>query len=121
VSDGAGRPRGQTREIPEPGAGVNKDAAGGDVGERANCVDKVFAPRCDVLCRVERGVGGRNFDVENHNLAVAQRAHRVDKVLGLRLGVLARVAKVISASEVSNHSAAEFTINEGVEAKARRT
>jgi hypothetical protein len=102
VRDGAGRHRGQTRQIPEPGASVNKDAAGGDVGEGANCVDKVFAPRCHILRRVERGVGGRNFDVQYQNLAVAQHAHGVDKVLGLRLGVLARVAKVISAPEVSN-------------------
>jgi hypothetical protein len=102
VRDGAGRLRGQTRQIPEPGAGVNKDAAWGDVSERANCVDKVFAPRCHVLCRVQRGVGRRNLHVEYHDLAVAQLPHRVDEVFGLRLGVLARVAKVISASEVSN-------------------
>ena len=86
--------------IPEPRARVNKDAAGRNICKRTNCVNKVFAPRCNVLGRVQGCIRRRNLDVENHDFTVAERANSVHKVLGLSSGVDRRMAKVIGPSEI---------------------
>lgn len=68
--------------LPEPSAGVNENATGGYFGEGANSVNKILAPRRHVLSRVQRRVGGCNFDVEHHDLSVAERADGVNEVHG---------------------------------------
>jgi hypothetical protein len=83
---------------PKPRAGVDEDAAGGDIGKGADSIHKVFAPRCHVLHGVQGSVGRRYFDVKHHDLAAAERADGVDEVLGLGTGVFAGMTEVISAS-----------------------
>ncbi len=90
----------QSHALPKPGASVDEDAAGWNAGKRADRIDKVFAPGCDVLCRVHGRIRRCYFYVENHDFASRELANGVDKVLCLRPGILARMAKVVSASEM---------------------
>ncbi len=83
---------------PKPGARVDEHTARRNVREGTNSVNEGFAPRCDVLRRVQGGIGRCNFDVKYHDLAAAELSDGIDEVLGLRLRVLARVAEVVRAS-----------------------